>query len=1361
MKVRHIIYLIQGIVLYFAHSAFAADNASTDYLYHGEDEVEVNGTLNFFDDGGPDGFYTRTYQGPVVFRPGHAGKSLRMRFNYFIAGYNDHLLFYNGSVCSSENLLLELYGDKAQYHDLVSTADDGSLTVLFKPGSYGLILEGWDIIVEEFTPDPLEVTGVSVADVSSATVFPGSQDNRLLHITVTVEGEKGEVGLSELTFNTAGSNPSLISNVRVWASGTSDEFAGAALFGETEVRGLDAFTVDGNYSFSQPGEYHFWVTLDIAEGIPAGSQIKGALNSLKFNGEIYSPDTEVVAGFSTRSGMKGDFVVGISEAADYKTFNQAIRALADNGVEGPVRILIENGTYEESVNLLPIAGASEINRVSFESLSGNAADVVVKYGEAKKSLSQGVINFTDGTDFVSIRNLTVTSDVYKCSGLIYLAGACKHITIDGCIIIGHRSASYEERVNLIYATYLEETDKNCNYFTLSNCRLEGGYYGLSATGITNLNYKHMIHDVCVEGNTFVNQTSKALQVMGVDGGLKVGGNMFVNDGSVMAPTYHTIDMYRCTGEVIVSDNMVNLTAGVMAGQSEPSTADAIYIRDITTTRPSVKYIYNNDIRLNGADGSANGLYGIYVNDNDPSQQSLNISYNTIVVTGSASVYSSPVLFASEVGNSTLQANLLQNLAEGTVFRLLDVQLPSELKISGNAFFTESAVWAMLPDAKTSVEEMSNGFGQTVGIAEKADFLADDMHELKSPGSLMSAPLISYVNCDILGNPRHGSTPTIGAYEFRNQDGAPVWNEGYPRVAEVQTNSARIWLSADKASRAWCVIAASDAGVPDDSSFETTDAISLHTDMPEAVSFDGLTEDTEYAVWIRLQSFAGVDAAQTVSVNFRTSSPEPVYTLPVAKILTGIYGPGYQGDELTLEASVSGGMEPLKYEWSDASGNLLGEGLSVSVNLVHSQTYRFKVTDNRGKESVAELNVEVIGDHYVATFDDLYLDPESHWTGSLDNRPFFSGSYAFDNYNGTDSGYSYWGNFTYSNCTSTAYNSMSDQYNSAVGAGVDNTPNYGVAYINSYTGATYLTVTHDADGDTIPGIWLTNSAWVMDAIRNGDGLSSDPDGFKKGDFYKVRITGLYNSHVVDSVVYYLADFRPDLPSDRYALDTWQWVDLSQLGRVNKLWFRVESTKSNLAGMTTPAYFCLDNVGDGCPWRQVPEQVFIKEEGIPLKRLDLEELCGMDSSLASVVYKLSGCDGLAMLDPDTDGSVILTEPDEAGTSRKFDIYAQATQQGRSLYLQIPVRIDFGTGIGVITDGQMRLSVSPDATSISVEAELEGYSVELYDMTGHVLMMRNGLTGNCNLRLPVALESPCLVRVLHPSGTLTRKLMPVSRS
>ena len=203
---------------------------------------------------------------------------------------------------------------------------------------------------------------------------------------------------------------------------------------------------------------------------------------------------------------------------------------------------------------------------------------------------------------------------------------------------------------------------------------------------------------------------------------------------------------------------------------------------------------------------------------------------------------------------------------------------------------------------------------------------------------------------------------------------------------------------------------------------------------------------------------------------------------------------------------------------------------------------------------------------VADFENLTIAEENvmhlNATGT-----FESGDFIFDqevaDYG--EYGLYYFGNVP-SNKTSKTYDAYADSDKSASG-GAFAGHNF-VVWTTSYTGVDAVALKEAA---VVPGMYVNNTAWVVDAIVNGDGMSTVPGGFTADDYFKLTISAeLEGKAVNNKVVFYLAN------GTSY-INEWTYVDLSSLGKVDKLHFALESTKKNDYGMTTPAYFCIDNLG----------------------------------------------------------------------------------------------------------------------------------------------------------------------------------------
>ena len=236
---------------------------------------------------------------------------------------------------------------------------------------------------------------------------------------------------------------------------------------------------------------------------------------------------------------------------------------------------------------------------------------------------------------------------------------------------------------------------------------------------------------------------------------------------------------------------------------------------------------------------------------------------------------------------------------------------------------------------------------------------------------------------------------------------------------------------------------------------------------------------------------------------------------------------------------------------------------------------------------AQDNSEVtVKDATVATFEDLTLEPESHWAGPADNAvevegewsknmvgTFKSGSYEF--VNSFTPEWSSWTGCSYSNMTATSFaDDTTDQWNSAAGHGAAGSANYGVIYGSSTPMEIIKVLDGDTEGRIIAGMNITNSAWVVECVKNGNEFAHK---FAQGSWFKVTFTGVKADKSTASVDYYLADYRSENESEWTCLTDWDWIDLSSLGKVVSLSISFDGTDKSYGYLNTSTYVCIDNVG----------------------------------------------------------------------------------------------------------------------------------------------------------------------------------------
>lgn len=215
---------------------------------------------------------------------------------------------------------------------------------------------------------------------------------------------------------------------------------------------------------------------------------------------------------------------------------------------------------------------------------------------------------------------------------------------------------------------------------------------------------------------------------------------------------------------------------------------------------------------------------------------------------------------------------------------------------------------------------------------------------------------------------------------------------------------------------------------------------------------------------------------------------------------------------------------------------------------------------------------------VVTFEDLTLGSESAWKGatkSVANSTYESYGATYNQYDSTFGSFgvsfsnsyttytsdygdgSFWSGFAYSNSTSTGFTDYTTDCNSVTGGG-HNSKTFAVGY-----SAGTITISA-SEAKTVLGCYLTNNTYAYNSMTNGDSYAKK---FEAGDYFRVVFKGDNGN----SVKFSLADMN-----NGGILTTWQWCDLSGLGKVKTITFSFESSDSGDYGINTPTYFCMDDL-----------------------------------------------------------------------------------------------------------------------------------------------------------------------------------------
>lgn len=1071
---------------------------------NGTHSVNVNGSIIFYDNGGSNANYNNTSKGTVTFIP-KQGDIIKLNIKKFGTAYNDEFFIYDGNAINKDNLSLKLYGSKAEgsVPAILSNAKDGSITIDFQPKKSG---EGWEIEVFSYTPQPLTLGEIKTTAINGVGFLKGMENEQMLKVEIEVKGDRGNLSLNQLTFGIGNTtNSKLITAANLYSTDLIGNFATDKKYGVTQVNAPYVFAEENN--ITQPGVYTYWLTYNIATKAQEGSKIEALLTSASINGKIENINSVTASG-NINKGFKGAYTIGASAKANYPTVNAAIEALK-NGIEGPVVLEVENGTYNELVSIPKIVGTSSVNTLTIKSKSGNSNDVVFcsnkytepPYSNDKTSQEYGVVTI-NGADYTTLDGITITTKDLTFPSLVHLKNMSQHFTLRNCRLFAEMSTNYQTDINLVYLYSPNEANMNNDYVTIENNIFEGGYIGtnVGGTGYTSLPKER---GAIITKNSFINQGSKAIYLRD-EFDAQIIGNIISNNKTDKSD-FNAMDIYRGAGNMSITNNSISLAT--------KNYSSAISLRPIVGSKDNRIKIYNNEINFISTQGSS---YGISINSGCTY---FDITHNTIRMGGKSDACAT-IFFKDQPIGLKLENNLLQNEANGLIYRTNKANLIEGVEFGHNAFYTSSpTAFAYAGSALANYDAWNTLAKEKNSFVEKASFVSTDILELSTAGKL-NAGNPCFVTTDLNGKVRSSLTPTIGAYEFSDKGEIPEIESGFPIAQEIKHTQASIKIKLKQSGKVFYIAKKASEKAPTKAELLAANSLIIRKDKETILEFNNLSSKVDYNVYIITQSLKGDESDVKEAMKFTTLfTPTAVSTFEevtsttgdfidgtasfsgfkvedtndamgsskkVAKLnevgiitltnstqglpLTGFYlksdaevviealqestlkesktvastnnkwvfyslkslgdittvqfaGAGnifiddFSGtpqpitfmledrkvtrdEKITLSADIYGGVLPFTYIWKNAKNEIVSNEATYNFKPVHTGEYTLAVTDAWGNKTASRSLITVLGESATATFDDLYLAPESHWRGDEESTEtygkFYSGSYSFSN-----------------------------------------------------------------------------------------------------------------------------------------------------------------------------------------------------------------------------------------------------------------------------------------------------------------------------------------------------------------------------
>ncbi|MGB0521697.1 MAG: CARDB domain-containing protein [Flammeovirgaceae bacterium] len=444
-------------------------------------------------------------------------------------------------------------------------------------------------------------------------------------------------------------------------------------------------------------------------------------------------DTLTVSGIYV--GLSGEYTIG-GTAPDFSTTQEAINALQDGGVVGPVVFKLRDGSYGEQVAIPAILGASVTNTISFESESGISANVIWEYSAS--STSNYTLNL-DGAEYFTFKNLTFKALNTAQSCVIALTNGASNNRFEGNIIEGIATTGIGKGQAVIYSES-ENKSKNNNEFKSNTIR--NGSYGFYYEGQSSSS--SFDQGTRLEGNVFENQYYRAVYLEHQNAPQVIGNHVTTNSAHW---DFRGLLLDDCDNEVKVLANNISLING----------GTAINVKSQGTSGSLSALVANNFTSVGGTATTAIGL-------KLESNSHIEVYYNTSHITNTNSSNSVAAVYLNNNTNTKFKNNSMVNSGGGYAMYVLN---PNTIELDYNNHYTTGVNLGYYNSGnRTDLAAWKSVTGQEANsLSVDPNFVSDtDLHFQEIALDGKGTP-IAAVTDDIDGEIRNAIHPDMGADEF--------------------------------------------------------------------------------------------------------------------------------------------------------------------------------------------------------------------------------------------------------------------------------------------------------------------------------------------------------------------------------------------------------------------------------------------------------------------------------------------------------------------------------------------------------------------------------------------------------------------
>ncbi|NLM93611.1 MAG: hypothetical protein GX168_11765 [Bacteroidales bacterium] len=218
------------------------------------------------------------------------------------------------------------------------------------------------------------------------------------------------------------------------------------------------------------------------------------------------------------SPLSGTYTVGPN--GDFLTLTEANTALHTEGVSGPVIFQLESGIYTEQITINGILGTSEVNTITFESQTGNAADVTVRISAT--SVNNFTINLVNASH-LRFRNLTLAALGSSYGRILTASGEINDLSIENVSFSSPVSGSNNNRTNIYFDLSL------ANGIQFIDNTISGGFTGLFLNASSS--NEILAEGVVIRGNEIRNVRNAGIELNRLTGPVIEKNDVLINSTS--------------------------------------------------------------------------------------------------------------------------------------------------------------------------------------------------------------------------------------------------------------------------------------------------------------------------------------------------------------------------------------------------------------------------------------------------------------------------------------------------------------------------------------------------------------------------------------------------------------------------------------------------------------------------------------------------------------------------------------------------------------------------------------------------------------------------------------------------------------